>query len=104
MWMRIRFARFTVRGPTGVGNAGAARQRILFETFGENRHLAGALAATDFTGGINHRNTGGIVSAIFQTTQAFNENACYITFCCCAYNATHKFILYKKFLFLAKER
>ena len=68
MRVRVRLGRFTVRCPTGVSDAGTAVQLGLLRRFGQFLHLAYAAQAADVALRVDHRQTGGVITAVFQTT------------------------------------
>ena len=67
MRVRVRFGRFTVRCPAGVSDAGTAVQIGLLRRFGQFLHLAYATQATDVAFFVDHRQTGGVVTAVLET-------------------------------------
>src|SRR5690606_7339797 len=66
MRVGVAFAGFAVGGPAGVSNAGTARCRAVGQGIGEFLDLAQASQALQFTGAIDYRHPGGIVTTVFQ--------------------------------------
>src|SRR5690606_13306366 len=89
--VRVGFRRFAVGGPTGVGNTGAARHGVGVYGIGQRLHFAQAAGAGQLAGTIDNGQTGGIVAAVFQSFQAFQQNIGHVTLRHGAYDATHSY-------------
>ncbi len=92
MRVRIRFGRLAVSGPTGMSDTGAADQRMLLRSFSQLLHLAYATQASNVPLSIHHRQAGGVIAAILQTAQTFQQYLRDITLRYRANNSTHSFI------------
>ena len=70
----VALGRFAVGGPAGVGDAqGAADRRGLQGAF-QFGNLADRAYALDAVTGVQYSNAGGVVTAVFETAQAFKQN------------------------------
>jgi hypothetical protein len=65
--------RHAVRGPAGVGDAGARQDAVLRDLGFELGHPAGAAGAAQFTA-LVHRHAAAVVAAVFQPLQALDED------------------------------
>ena len=68
MRMRVTFRRFAVRRPAGMGNPGTAVQRMFFQRLGQHLYFPEAANAVQMTFVIDDGQTGGVITAVFQTT------------------------------------
>lgn len=66
--MRIFLRRLAVGCPPGMGNPGAATQRMLFGRLGQNLNLSQTPQTGDLPFIVNHGQTGGVVTTVFKTT------------------------------------
>src|SRR5690606_36408802 len=87
--VRVGFRRFAVGGPTGVGNTGAARHGVGVYGIGQRLHFAQAAGAGQLAAAVNNGQTGGVVTAVFQSFQTFQQDIRYVTLRYGADNATH---------------
>jgi hypothetical protein len=92
-----------VRGPTGVGNAGAAAQVLGAHLFQQLGHALGAARAHQASGGGRvqaggvNGNTAGVVAAVFQPLQALDERGNDVMERNCANDSAHgKPLLWKE--------
>jgi len=74
MRMRIAFARHTVRRPARMRNAAASLNRQLRQRLLERAHLADGAQALQMALGIEHRDAGGVVTAVLEALEALHEH------------------------------
>ena len=75
--MSVDFARPAVRSPAGVGDTEVARKGNIRQIVGQQRDLAGVLAAAQDAVGDN-RHAHRIVATVLQALEAFEQNGRYI--------------------------
>ena len=73
MRMRVALVRHPVGRPAGVGHARVTVQRALLEHLLKGFHPADGTSAHQPAVLIKHGDTGGVVTAIFETPQAFEQ-------------------------------
>ena len=78
MRMGVGLRHTAMRGPAGMGDAQAAGARRLVEPVGERLYLADRAGAIQ-RAVVHQRQTGGIVAAIFEPAQPFEQNGFDIT-------------------------
>ena len=88
--MRVGLRGFAVRRPARMSDAGAADQRLPLSSLRQHLHFADATQSRHVALTINDGQTGRIITAILQATQAFQQNLCDIALRYCTYNSTHK--------------
>ena len=71
--MRIAFFGFAVGGPAGVADSTAARRTLGINAGFQIDQLAPCLQAAELTRCIHRCNSGGVVAAVFQLSQAFKQ-------------------------------
>ena len=93
MRVSVTLARRTVGGPTGMGNAQTTGQWLTGQSLFQLGHFA--VAAHAFQGAVVGENshTCAVVTTVFKTFQAFQQNGRDITFSDCANDSTHKVLL-----------
>ena len=104
MRVRVAFARYTMRSPAGVRDAGVAGDRTALQRLLQHLHLADGATARDFTGAVDDGNTRGIVAAIFQAPEAFDEDRHDVAAGYGSYNSTHAALLRRFTLPSVKKR
>ena len=89
MGMRVLFGGAAVSSPAGVADAVGSVQRLEADDFFEITQLA--LGATDLetVAVAAHGDAGGVVAAIFQATQPFNDDRDHALLTDVPHNATH---------------
>ena len=90
MGMSILFAGAAVRGPAGVANAIGAVEGLCADDFLQVPQLAFRAADLESVAVAGYGDSGGIVSAIFQPSQAINDDRDDLLFANVADDATHK--------------
>src|SRR5690606_39125945 len=91
MRMRVALTRFTVGCPARVGNAGTAGRRAGRDGIGQFLYLAQAAQALQLAAAAYHGYTGRVVAAVFQATQALDQNFYHIPLRYRADDSTHVF-------------
>src|SRR3954468_2022630 len=91
MGMRVTFRRNAMGRPTGVSDANVAMYCRLCRHFGKRGNPAGTAQAMQPA--INHRDTGGIVTAVFQLAQSFQQDRNYVAPSDSANDSAHKYPL-----------
>jgi hypothetical protein len=71
--MSIALARYSVRGPARVRNAGATLDRQFDQGLLERAHLADRTQALQMPVGVEHGYAGGIVTAVFEPLEALDQ-------------------------------
>src|SRR5205807_7382354 len=90
MGMSILFAGAAMRGPAGVANAIGAVEGLCADDFLQVPQLAFRAADLESVAVAGYGDSGGIVSAIFQPSQAINDDRDDLLFANVADDATHK--------------
>jgi hypothetical protein len=88
--MSILFTGTAVRGPAGVANAIGAVEGLGADDFLQVSQLAFCAADLESVAVAGYGDSGGIVSAIFQASQAINDDRNDLLFANVADDATHK--------------
>ncbi len=91
--VRVFFGRAAVGGPAGVADAEAAVQRMLGDDGFEVAQLAGSTAEFETVGIARYGDAGGVISAVFETAQAFNDDGDDGLRSDVTNNSTHRFSL-----------
>ena len=76
-------------GPTGVGDAEFAGQRVLVHGIGEALDLAEGADAAKLARSGQDRHPRGIIASVFQPAQSLQENGRYVPLSNAAHYATH---------------
>jgi hypothetical protein len=88
MGMGILIGRFSMRGPASVADAVGSGGRLFRHELSELRDAPGAFARFDVLT-VNDRDAGGVVAAIFETTQTIEQDGSCLGTSDVSNNATH---------------
>jgi hypothetical protein len=77
MRVRVALGRRAVGSPTGVGNTDFTAEILFVRKFAEFGDPPGS--AQSMQSAIHQRNPGGIITAVFETAQTFQQSGNYIT-------------------------
>lgn len=81
--------RHAVRGPAGVGDAGETLHLVLRDLFGQLGHALGAARAAQVAVGVDG-DAAGVIAAVFQPLQAFDQDRGDVALGDGANNAAHR--------------
>ena len=87
--MGIAFVGGAVRCPAGVGNAQCAVHRFLLKIFGQPGHEAGPAKPPQTAVSRQQRHAGGVVAAVFQPPQTFQQQGPNIALRCDSNDSAH---------------
>src|SRR5438132_982943 len=74
MRMRVFVVYFAVRSPTRVADADVTRGGFASDQFGKRRDASGAFARFKLIVAINDGDSGGVVAAVFESTQSLEQD------------------------------
>ncbi|CUJ06086.1 Uncharacterised protein [Achromobacter xylosoxidans] len=89
MRVGIMRGRHAVRGPAGVGDAGETLHLVLRDLFGQLGHALGAARAAQVAVGVDG-DAAGVIAAVFQPLQAFDQDRGDVALGDGANNAAHR--------------
>ena len=102
MWVCVSGVGFTVGGPAGVGDADRTADVFVFDALFEGDNLAFGFENVELAFGIDERDAGTVVAAIFQTMEAFNKNGVGFLLPDVSYNSAHSFLFNKWLYYINK--
>ena len=102
MWVCVGGVGFTVGGPAGVGDADGTADVFVFDALFEGDNLAFGFENVELAFGIDERDAGTVVAAIFQTMEAFNKNGVGFLIPDVSYNSAHSFLFNKWLYYINK--
>ena len=94
MRMGVLFGWPAMGRPTGVANAVGAVQRVLPDHFFQVAQLPGRPAQFEPMSRGPHSDTGGVISAVFQPPQAFQNDRDYVLRADISHDSAHRLLLY----------
>ena len=89
MGMSVDLIGFSVSSPSCMGNADITRCILVGNCLFKVGHLTFGLVNIELAMVIDKRNAGAVITAIFQTVQAFNQNRIGFAFTDISYYSTH---------------
>ena len=86
--MGVGIGRFAVRSPAGMADSAASRQRMGCQPFGHHRQAAGGFHGLKAVFS-KYRNPRGIITAVFQGAEPFQQDTNGVSCAGVTYNTTH---------------